>query len=409
MSSKSKIELLNKALDQGGGILRLAPTWVPRSFLTAGGRLKLDPRDLYALGADRGGIGERWLASTTNADNGPGTPPDEGLSYIGIEEGTEIKRILLKEAIELMGDRLLGKEVMDQYGQWMVLCKFFDFQEPIFHHLHQSDEDAAKVGRLGKPEAYFFPPQLNINQGSFPYTFFGFEPGTTRQDILRCLEQWNQGDNGILYYSRAYKLKPGTGWNIPAGILHAPGTLVTYEPQRASDVFAVFQSMVEGSPVSWDLAVKDVPEEHRQDLHYILDMVDWEANVDPEFAKNHYVEPRLVQPTEEMQKMGYIENWIAYHSSYFSAKELTVFPGKTVTIKDSAAYGLVVVQGRGKVGNTEVESPTLIRFGELARDELFVTKEAARRVKISNLSTSENLVILKHFGPGNPDVLLLGK
>ena len=47
-----------------------------------GGRLKLDPRDLYALGAHRGGIDERWFASTTNADNGPGTPPDEGLSYI---------------------------------------------------------------------------------------------------------------------------------------------------------------------------------------------------------------------------------------------------------------------------------------------------------------------------------------
>lgn len=407
MDDGSKIELLNRALEQGQGILRLAPTWVPRSFLTTGGRLKLDPRDLYALGADRGGICERWLASTTNADNGPGTPPDEGSSYIVTEEGTEIKKILFKEAVELVGDRLLGEEVMSQYGGWMVLCKFFDFKEPIFHHLHQSDEDAAKVGRLGKPEAYYFPLQLNVNQGSFPYTFFGLEPGTTREDVIRCLERWNQGDNGILYHSRAYKLKPGTGWDVPAGILHAPGTLVTYEPQRASDVFAVFQSMVEGRPVSWDLAVKDVPQEHRQDLDYILDMLDWEANLDAEFAKNHYVEPRPVGPIEEMQKMGYVENWVAYCSPYFSAKELTVFPGKTVTIKDSAAYGLVVVQGQGKVGNMEVESPTLIRFRELTNDELFVTKEAAGKVKITNLSTSENLVILKHFGPGNPDVPLI--
>jgi len=97
MDDKVKIELLNKALEQGEGILRLAPTWVPRSFLTPGGRLKLDPRDLYALGAERGGICERWLASTTNADNGPGTPPDEGLSYIVVEEGTEIKKWLRKE------------------------------------------------------------------------------------------------------------------------------------------------------------------------------------------------------------------------------------------------------------------------------------------------------------------------
>jgi hypothetical protein len=29
-------------------------------------------------------------------------------------------------------------------------------------------------------------------------------------------------------------------------ILHAPGSLLTYEPQRASDVAVFFQSMVEG-------------------------------------------------------------------------------------------------------------------------------------------------------------------
>jgi len=52
----------------------------------------------------------------------------------------------------------------------------------------------------------------------------------------------------------------------------------------------------------------------------------------------------------------------------------------------------------------EVESPTIIRFGELTNDEFFVTKDAAREVKITNLSTFENLVILKHFGPGNPDL-----
>jgi hypothetical protein len=404
MNDRLKIELLNKALEQGKGILRLAPTWVPRTFLTPGGRLKLDPRDLYALGADRGGICERWLASTTNADNGPGTPPDEGLSYIVVEEESGIKKILLKEAVELMGDRLLGKEVVKRDGGWMVLCKFFDNREPIPHHLHQSDEDAAKVERLGKPEAYYFPPQLNFTEGDFPYTFFGLEPETTRQEIIRCLERWNQGDNGILYHSRAYKLRPGTGWNVPPGILHAPGTLVTYEPQRASDVFAMFQSMVGRRPVPWDLLVKDVPEEHRHNLDYIVNMLDWEANLDPEFAKNHYVEPLPVKPLEEMQKMGYVEQWITYQSPYFSAKELTVFPGKTVTIQDSAAYGLIVVQGRGKVGNIEVESPTLIRFGQLTQDELFVTKEAAAKIKITNLSTCENLVILKHFGPGNPDL-----
>ena len=37
----------------------------------------------------------------------------------------------------------------------------------------------------------------------------GLEPGTTKEDIRRCLEKWNQGDNGILFHARAYRLEPG--------------------------------------------------------------------------------------------------------------------------------------------------------------------------------------------------------
>ena len=59
--------LIKQALSGSGGILRLAPTWVPRSFLMPGRRLKLHPADLYALGAQRGGIDERWFSSTTPA------------------------------------------------------------------------------------------------------------------------------------------------------------------------------------------------------------------------------------------------------------------------------------------------------------------------------------------------------
>ena len=72
--------LVDAALEQSGGLLRLAPCWVPRSFLQPGRRLKLHPDDLYAYGLDRGGIDERWFASTTIAANQNRTP-DEGLSY----------------------------------------------------------------------------------------------------------------------------------------------------------------------------------------------------------------------------------------------------------------------------------------------------------------------------------------
>ncbi len=396
----SKGSLIREALKAGEGIVRLAPCWVPRAFLMPGGRLKLDPRDLYILGGHRGGIDERWFSSTTKAANGPLTAPDEGLSYIEFQG----KKVLLQEAIETAGDLFLSSEVMQREGGWNLLCKFFDNLGPIPHHLHQTDEFAARVGQKGKPEAYYFPPQYNFKDNNFPYTFMGLEPGTTREDVRRCLERWNEGDNGILYHTRAYRLQPGTGWQVNPGILHAPGSLVTYEPQVNSDVFAMYQSLVEGRTVPWDLLVKDVPPEHHQDLDYILDMLDWEANLDPEFAKHRLFHPTAVRDVAAMAEAGYSESWVVYSTKHYSAKELTVFPGRTVTIKDAEAYGLILTQGYGNLGVHEIETPTLIRYGQMTKDELFVSADAARHgVTIRNRSDSENLVMLKHFGPGNPE------
>src|SRR5438309_9931381 len=118
----SNQNLILQALTEGEGVVRLAPCWVPRSFLMPGGRLKLDPRDLYALGAHRGGIDERWFSSTTKAANGPLTAPDEGLSYIELNG----KKALFLEAIETVGDQFLGADVMERERGWNLLCKFFD-------------------------------------------------------------------------------------------------------------------------------------------------------------------------------------------------------------------------------------------------------------------------------------------
>lgn len=398
-SDSQKQSLLREALSAGEGVVRLAPCWVPRAFLMPGGRLKLDPRDLYILGGERGGIDERWFSSTTRAANGPLTAADEGLSYIAYRG----RRVLLKEAIDTAGDHFLGAGVMRREGGWNILCKFFDNLGPIPHHLHQTNEFAARVGQKGKPEAYYFPPQYNFKDNNFPYTFMGLEPGTTRDDVRRCLERWNGGDNGILYHSRAYRLKPGAGWQIDPGILHAPGSLVTYEPQVNSDVFAMFQSLVEGRTVPWDLMVKDVPPEHHHDFDYLLDMLDWDANTDPHFQSHRLFEPLPAESMDAMADAGYCDQWVVYSTPYYSAKELTVFPGRKVTVKDPAAYGLILTQGYGSIGCHSVETPTLIRYGQMTRDELFVTAQAAAEgIEIVNHSDAENLVMLKHFGPGNP-------
>ncbi|MGC2656493.1 MAG: hypothetical protein WA324_00855 [Bryobacteraceae bacterium] len=399
--AKVKRSHINEWLDAGGGILRLEPCWVPRSFMIPGGRLRLHPHDLYALGAHRGGINERWFSSTTHASNGPGTPKDEGLSYVRVDG----ERCLFKAAVESAGDLLLGVAEMEREKGWNLLCKFFDNLGPIPHHLHQNDDFAGRVGRRGKPEAYYFPPQYNIEENDFPFTFMGLEPGTTKDQVRKCLEDWNKGDNGLLYLSRAFRLQPGTGWQVDPGILHAPGSLVTYEPQVNSDVFAMFQSMVDGRVVDWSLLVKDVPEKHQHDHEYLVSMIDWEANVHPEFAKSNRVFPIPVHPDAEAGEQGYRELWVTYGTRHYSAKELTVLPGQSAQITDGAAYGLILTQGHGLIGQHSVSTPTMIRFGEMTQDELFVSASAAARgVTVKNLSETEPLVILKHFGPGNPDV-----
>jgi hypothetical protein len=385
-----------QTLEAGDGILQLAPTWVPRVYLQPGRRLKLDQRDLYAYGAHRGGIDERWFASTTPAMNDNRTP-DEGMSYV-VSEG---HRFTLKEAIEAQGARLIGGALWEKYGRWPVYSKFFDNSGPIMHHLHQSEAQAKLVGREGKPEAYYFPPQLNATLGNFPHTYFGLEPGTTREDIRRCLENWDKGDNGILDYSRAYRLKPGTGWLVEPRILHAPGSLLTYEPQWGSDVLAMFQSMVEGRAVPRSLLTQDVPEAKYNDLEFLVDLVDWELNIDAEFKNHHYIEPI---PVADTLSEGYIDKWIVYGlvdgEQKFSARELTVMPGARCTIQDAGASGVIVTQGHGRIGKVPVDCPALIRFGQLTQDEVFISHEAATAgVTFENHSKTDPLVTLRYFGP----------
>jgi len=138
-----------------------------------------------------------------------------------------------------------------------------------------------------------------------------------------------------------------------------------------------------------------------------MEVIDWDLNVNPNLLETRFMAPKPVKPIAEMEAEGYIENWICYRSAAFSAKELTVSPGQTVTIKDNACYGMIVMQGHGKFGVWDIETPALIRYGQLTNDEFFVSEQAARDgVVISNPSKSDPIVILKHFGPENPDLIL---
>jgi len=400
--------LADRALQKGEGILRLAPTWVPRSFCVPGRRIKLHPADYYAFGGDRGGIDERWFSSTTPADNGPKTSLNEGLSLIVVEDGGRTEKITLRDAVEELKGRIVGDRIWNSYRCWPMYSKFFDNKGALPHHVHHREQHAKLVGQMGKPESYYFPVQNNNYGADFPYTFFGLRPGTTKDQLRECLRNFSKGDNRITDLSSAYRLAPGTGWDVPAGVLHAPGSLCTYEPQKASDVFAMYQSLTGDAIIPEELLWKNSPAEKVGNVDYLIEILDWEANVDPNFAAHHFMQPLpVVRSPEQMEAEGYQERWIAYKSAAYSAKELTVLPGRTVTVKDAAAYGMILLQGHGTMGVWQIDSPALIRFGQLTMDEFFVTESAAREgVVTANPSSTDPLVMLKHFGPENPDLKL---
>lgn len=398
----SNASAIERAMNASEGVLRLAPTWVPRAFCTPAKRLRLHPDDYFPLAKDRGGIDERWLASAIRADNGPSTDPYEGLSLI---VGVDGALIPFDEFISHFRSEAIGAH-WETHGLWPMYSKFFDNQSPLPFHIHHRDEHAQLVGKPGKPEAYYFPPQMNNHPGEFPYTFFGLHPETTKQQVLDRLEAFLRGgDNRITDLSKAYRIVPGTGWDVPAGVLHAPASMCTYEPQAACDVFAMTESWSNHREVPDELLWKDVPEDRHGDLEFIVELIDWERNVDPEFWSHRFTPP--VQTTASNVEGGheYVEKWITYASESFSAKELTVKPGCKAKIAEGDAYGLIAVAGVGEINGQVIAAISSIRYGQLSSDEFYVTAAAANSgVTVRNTSLTDDLVILKHFGPNNAEL-----
>ncbi|MGI6705515.1 MAG: hypothetical protein ACOX6S_04390 [Clostridia bacterium] len=322
------------------------------------------------------------------------------MSYVAPSDNIEDK-FLFKDAVEELGADLIGKELQEKYGTWPMYSKFFDYETPLFHHLHLDDLAASRVGRIGKPEAYYFPPQLNNHPGQFPVTYFGFDPDVTKEQVKERLLAFEAGDNRITELSRAYRVELGTGWYTPPGVVHAPGSYLTYEPQWNSDVNSVYENITAGEVYPYEFLVENCPEDKKRDIDYIISLMDWEKNVDPHYKKHYFRPPILCEHSNER----FVEKWIAYANDYIGAKELTVMPGQKVVVKDGAAYGCILIQGYGKFGVYDAEAAIMLRFGQLSGDEYFVSEKAAKEgVVIENKSRWEPMVILKHFGPNHPDM-----
>ena len=160
--------IVEKALAQGNGILRLKPAWVARDFLPPGYRLGLKEEE-YDVG-ERGYICERWLASVTKADNRIG-PPDEGLSYLALDSG---EQITLKEAVDVAGAEIMGAEYARTHKGLGRLAKIYDFAARIPYHIHQRKEGRRAAGPQSQGRSLLFP--RGIGYGATPGDLFRGAP-----------------------------------------------------------------------------------------------------------------------------------------------------------------------------------------------------------------------------------------
>ena len=388
---------IREVFEKGKGILHLTPTWVPRGFNQPGRRLRLHPDDLFALGMERGGICERWLGSVTAALNGPKTGPTEGMSFVLADAKTG-EKFLFADAVNELGADLIGVDLFKNYGTWPTFAKIFDYDRPLFHHLHLTEEKAGKIGRHGKPEAYYFPVQYNSYLGRLPLTYFGFDPSTTKEEVKDCIRNYDRFDTRITELSRAYRVKLGTGWYTPAGVIHAPASVVTYEPQWNSDVNTIMENVTMGEVNPSHLLTDCQPADEKGDVDALFDQIDWSESTRPDYKEKYFRAPKQLSVVQD----GLGEKWVAYANEWVAAKEVTVAPGATVELKDEACYCALVVQGHGSFGEFECESPGVLRYEDLSGDEFFVAESAARKgITIVNDSSYEPLVILQNFANNN--------
>ena len=378
-------------LDAGNGVLRLEPAWVARDFLPPGRRLGL-PESAYDVG-DRGAICERWLASTTKADNRVG-PSDEGLSYVVGEAG---ERITLHATVAADPTGILGAEYAAGHpGGLGRLAKLFDYGARLPYHIHPPQQYASLVGARSKEESYYFPPGVDL--GTHPESFFGVHPWIAErrayETLLPYLVDWDS--DLILRHARAELLVPGEGFHIPSGVLHAPGTALTLELQEDSDVLSMFQALNAGRIISKDLLFKDVRDQDRRQHgeRFPLRFVEWELNGDPYFYENRHLSPLPVAVPESQANGAQLEqSWIFYNTSKYSGKQLVLPPEESVSITEPGAYSVFVWSGTGLYAGHEV------RGGEPGRDELLVAYDAATRPHTVRNTGSRDLVAFTFFGP----------
>ena len=126
----------------------------------------------------------------------------------------------------------------------------------------------------------------------------------------------------------------------------------------------MYQNLVESREVPWRRLVKDMPKSKHHDLDFIVDQLDWDKNVDPNFKDHHYLEP---VPVADTRKEGFVDRWIVYGKvdgeQLFIATELTVNPDAPAMGASREEKSNCSPDGRAPSNNLNLTRESALRAG----------------------------------------------
>ena len=352
------------------GVLKLKPEYVHRFYpdLDRMGqkRLKRSPREW---------IPERWIGSSVSAVNAPGIPTG-GLSMLADVR----KPIALRDAIKAAPERMLGPDLLAAHGpEFRVLVKVLDPADAIIFHLHATDKQVRRMPRrfkghrFGKDEAYYFLP--SVPKGPMPYTHVGLHDGVTRKQLLKAVRR---GAPHALELSPCLYQEYETGFFVPAGVPHRPGTALTLEVQQPSDVNTFLETEAGGrrmSPREVHAGFKSMEE--------AFGLIELETSRRVGKLTDYRLVPRVDRRSAGGEVATIYPDDVCRK---FAGRRIRVT--RSLTYRENSPFVLWIWRGRGTLNGRRLASG----------DEFFVANDTARR-GVELVNTGDELLEVFTFFP----------
>jgi mannose-6-phosphate isomerase len=312
--------------------LKCLPNRVWRSYL--GGRLidelrgEPNPRD--------GSYPEEWVASVTPAMNGPGHPPDEGLSRVIWGDQT----VALLELIRRFPEEMLGERHLRRFGETTaLLVKLLDSAERLQIQAHPDKSFARRYlsSDYGKTESWII---LRVREGmpEPPYILLGFKPGVTEEEFRDAVIR--QDVRAMEDCLHKFPVQPGDVYLVESGVPHAigPGVFMV-EVQEPTDFVVLAERRGTGG-VELDEEVCSMG----LGMETALKVFRYEGLQDEEVKERYKLAPTVMDEESGGKVVRLIDEGRA---RCFSAESFEV--EDKLTLERESFYAEVVVEGEGVI------------------------------------------------------------